>query len=67
MAAGKLERAKEDIFQRGLDVIDLADKLMKDQADLIESQSETIRVLTDTIRRQSELIEQWRALLEVRI
>ena len=67
MAAGKLERSQTEAFQRGLEVFDLADKLMKDQADLIESQSETIRVLTETIRKQSELIDQWKALLEVRI
>jgi hypothetical protein len=67
VAAGKLERAKDETFQRGLEVFDLADKLMKDQADLIESQSETIRVLTETIRKQSELIEQWKNLMEFKL
>jgi hypothetical protein len=63
----KLERTQSEAFQRGLEVFELADQLMKDQADHIERQAETIRLLSETIRNQAELIEKWKLLMEFKL
>ena len=66
MAKREFEKDPDELI-RGLEAFDLADQVLKLQAELIDRQARTIEMQSELLKQMLEGVEQWKRLLEFRL